>query len=47
MMERPNYQTACVKESLRHTYGVLGALPRVVPEGGVEVQGYKIPAGVS
>ncbi|KAI1373460.1 cytochrome P450 [Hypoxylon crocopeplum] len=39
------YLTACVKESLRHTYGVLGALPRVVPEGGVEVQGHKIPAG--
>ncbi|KAI0966725.1 cytochrome P450 [Xylaria arbuscula] len=39
------YLTGCVKEALRHTYGVLGALPRVVPEGGIEVQGYKIPAG--
>ncbi|RYO90662.1 hypothetical protein DL766_002869 [Monosporascus sp. MC13-8B] len=39
------YLTACIKESLRVTYGVLGALPRVVPEGGVVVQGYKIPAG--
>jgi cytochrome P450 len=40
-------QTACVKESLRVTYGVLGALPRVTPPGGVRVQGYEIPAGVS
>ncbi|KAK9772686.1 putative Cytochrome P450 [Seiridium cardinale] len=45
MLKQLPYLTACVKESLRVTYGVLGALPRVVPAGGVEVQGYKIPAG--
>ncbi|ROW03899.1 hypothetical protein VPNG_07309 [Cytospora leucostoma] len=45
MLKQLPYLSACVKESLRVTYGVLGALPRVVPAGGVVVRGYYIPAG--
>jgi cytochrome P450 len=41
------YLDACVKESMR-LHNVVGVpLPRVVPEGGVELEGRRIPAGVS
>jgi cytochrome P450 len=40
------YLDACLKESMRlhHVIGV--PLPRVVPEGGTELEGWKIAAGV-
>ncbi|KAI9674802.1 MAG: hypothetical protein M1817_001706 [Caeruleum heppii] len=41
------YLTGCVKESLRATYGVLGALPRVVPKGGVMIHGHFVPEGTT
>lgn len=38
---------ACLRESMR-LHHVLGMpLPRVVPEGGAELEGWKLPAGVS
>lgn len=40
-------QTAVVKECLRLSSLVPGLFPRVVPPGGVTVQGKFIPAGVS
>ena len=40
------YLTACLEESMR-LHGVIGTpLPRVVPDGGVSIDGYYIPAGV-
>lgn len=40
-------QTAVVKESMRIHTIVGGVLPRIVPDGGVVVDGYFMPAGVS
>jgi cytochrome P450 len=41
------YLNACISESLR-LHNVIGMpLPRVVPEGGVELEGHFLPAGVS
>lgn len=38
---------ACVKEGIRWAGAAAAMLPRVVPEGGVELCGKFIPAGVS
>ena len=41
------YLNACLRESMR-LHPVIGMpLPRVVPEGGVELEGYFLPGGVS
>lgn len=34
-----------IKEGLRTSNTVLGGLPRVVPEGGIEILGYHVPEG--
>ncbi|KUI66622.1 Trichodiene oxygenase [Cytospora mali] len=39
------YLTACIQEGNRLSYGPIGRLPRIVPEGGETFQGYHIPAG--
>ncbi|KUJ06618.1 cytochrome P450 [Mollisia scopiformis] len=41
------YLSAVVKESLRLSTAVAGNIPRVVPEGGVIVDGYFLPAGTA
>jgi cytochrome P450 len=40
-------KTGVIKEGLRLSYGVIGCLPRVVPEPGAEFNGHFLPAGVS
>ncbi|KAJ5715840.1 uncharacterized protein N7483_013021 [Penicillium malachiteum] len=44
-LEKLPYLAAVVKESLRLSYGVIGRLPRIVPEPGAEFNGYFIPGG--
>ncbi|CAG8026252.1 unnamed protein product [Penicillium salamii] len=44
-LEKLPYLAAVVKESLRLSYGVIGRLPRIVPEPGAEFNGYFIPPG--
>ncbi|PGH17767.1 hypothetical protein AJ79_00908 [Helicocarpus griseus UAMH5409] len=44
-LEKLPYLTAVIKEGLRLSYGVIGRLPRVVPESGAEFNDYKVPAG--
>lgn len=39
-------KTGIIKEGLRLSFGVIGRLPRVVPENGAEFNGHFIPAGV-
>lgn len=39
-------QTGVVREGVRLSYGVIGRLPRVVPDPGAEFNGYFLPAGV-
>lgn len=41
------YLNACVSESMRLHNAIGMPLPRVVPEGGVELEGHFLPAGVS
>ncbi|KAL7274983.1 hypothetical protein RUND412_002096 [Rhizina undulata] len=41
------YLNAILKEALRLYCAVPGPLPRIVPAGGKEIQGYKIPAGAT
>jgi cytochrome P450 len=38
---------ACVKEALRMSVPIRGRFPRTVPEGGLDVHGQHMPAGVS
>ncbi|THC89759.1 hypothetical protein EYZ11_010780 [Aspergillus tanneri] len=45
VLEKLPYLTAVIKEALRLSFGVVGRLPRVVPEAGAEFGGYKVPAG--
>ncbi|KAH8704058.1 cytochrome P450 [Talaromyces proteolyticus] len=44
-LEKLPYLTAVIKEALRLSYGVIGRLPRVVPESGAEFHGYHVPPG--
>jgi len=44
-LEKLPYLTAVIKEALRLSYGVIGRLPRVVPEPGAEFNGFSVPAG--
>jgi len=44
-LEKLPYLTAVIKEGLRLSYGVVGRLPRVVPEPGAVFNGHFIPAG--
>lgn len=47
MQEHLPYLSACVSESMR-LHPVIGMpLPRVVPDGGVELEGHFLPSGVS
>ncbi|OKL62297.1 hypothetical protein UA08_02301 [Talaromyces atroroseus] len=39
------WKTAVIKEALRLSYGVIGRLPRVVPDSAAEFHGYHIPSG--
>ena len=41
------YLNACLNESLRLHNAIGMPLPRLVPEGGVELEGHFLPAGVS
>ncbi|KAJ5788009.1 benzoate 4-monooxygenase cytochrome p450 [Penicillium paradoxum] len=47
VLEKLPYLAAVVKESLRLSYGVIGRLPRIVPESGAEFNGYFIPPGTT
>ncbi|ATZ50413.1 hypothetical protein BCIN_05g07640 [Botrytis cinerea B05.10] len=47
VVQRLPYLTAVVKESMRIHTIVGGVLPRIVPDGGVVVDGYFMPAGTS
>ncbi|KAI8657944.1 hypothetical protein NCS57_01174500 [Fusarium keratoplasticum] len=44
-LEKLPYLTGVIKEGQRLSYGVLSRLPRVVPKGGVELEGYYLPEG--
>jgi hypothetical protein len=39
-------QNGVIKEGIRLSFGVIGRLPRVVPDPGAEFNGYTVPAGV-
>lgn len=41
------YLHACIEEGLRMYSPISNGLPRIVPPGGVTVQGWEVPAGVS
>lgn len=41
------YLSACLSESRRLHPPLAHALPRIVPKGGIELEGYWLPAGVS
>jgi cytochrome P450 len=45
VLERLPYLSGVVNESLRLSFGVISRLPRIVPEGGANFEGYMIPAG--
>ncbi|KAH6893038.1 cytochrome P450 [Thelonectria olida] len=42
-LEKLPYLTGIIKEGQRLSYGVISRLPRVVPEGGAEFEGYHLP----
>ncbi|KAK1756780.1 cytochrome P450 [Echria macrotheca] len=44
-LEKRSYLTGVVKEGLRLSYGVIGRLPRVLPQGGGIYNGYHLPEG--
>ena len=46
-LEKLPYLTAVLKESLRLGFPLPGRLPRIVPEGGADFNGYHIPAGMA
>jgi len=46
-LEKLPYLTAVIKEALRLSYGVIGRLPRVVPDPGAEFNSFAVPTGVS
>jgi cytochrome P450 len=44
-LEKLPYLTAVIKEGLRLSFGVIGRLPRLVPDPGATFNGFYIPAG--
>ncbi|GFG11485.1 trichodiene oxygenase [Aspergillus udagawae] len=44
-LEKLPYLTGVIREGLRLSYGVIGRLPRVVPDPGAEFNGHFLPAG--
>jgi cytochrome P450 len=46
-LEKLPYLTAMLKELPRLGFPVLGRIPRIVPEGGTDSNGYHIPAGMA
>jgi cytochrome P450 len=46
-LEKRPYLTAVLKESLHLVFPLPGRLPRVVPDGGIDFDGYHIPAGMA
>jgi cytochrome P450 len=46
-VNRLNYLTACLNETMRCFPGVPPALPRVVPRGGAVITGHAVPENVS
>ncbi|GAB1211560.1 hypothetical protein ATERTT37_000683 [Aspergillus terreus] len=44
-LEKLPYLTGVIKEALRLSFGVVGRLPRVVPDPGAEFNGYHVPGG--
>ncbi|EYE93682.1 cytochrome P450 [Aspergillus ruber CBS 135680] len=44
-LEKLPYLTGVIKEALRLSFGVPGRLPRVVPKGGAQFNGYAVPEG--
>ena len=44
-LEKLPYLTAVIKEGLRLSFGVVGRLPRVVPQPGVTFEGHYLPPG--
>ncbi|GFF34720.1 trichodiene oxygenase [Aspergillus udagawae] len=46
-LEKLPYLTAVIKEGLRLSYGVVGRIPRTVPEPGAEFHGYHVPGGTT
>ncbi|KAM0418949.1 hypothetical protein ACHAPT_012107 [Fusarium lateritium] len=47
ILEKLPLLTATIKESLRLTHGVVAPLPRIVPQGGAQVDGHFVPGGTS
>jgi len=47
VLEKLPYLTGVVKEGLRLSFGVIGRMPRIVPEGGATYNGYTVPAGTA
>ena len=45
VLERLPYLSGVVNESLRLSFGVISRLPRIVPQGGANFEGYMISAG--
>ncbi|PKY04740.1 cytochrome P450 [Aspergillus campestris IBT 28561] len=46
-LEKLPYLTGVIKEGLRLSFGVVGRLPRVVPDTGAEFHGYHVPQGTT
>ncbi|KAL5610625.1 hypothetical protein FOBRF1_006742 [Fusarium oxysporum] len=46
-LEKLPLLTASIKESLRLTHGVVSPLPRIVSDGGAQVDGHFVPGGTS
>ncbi|KAL6402003.1 benzoate 4-monooxygenase cytochrome P450 [Ilyonectria robusta] len=44
-LEKLPFLTGVIKEGQRLSYGVISRLPRVVPEGGAEIEGHYLPSG--
>nr|WNS47923.1 CapH [Capnodium sp. TTI-000886] len=47
ILEQLPYLTGIVKEAQRMSYGVIGRLPRMTPDGGAMFNGYYVPAGTT
>lgn len=46
-LEQLPYLHGVIKEAVRHSLGVPGKMPRVVPAGGIKLSGQYIPAGTT